>query len=372
MEDEESKPHIIIDNGSNYCKAGFSGKDGPKAVFPTNVGYPIYPKIGGDKTILVGEDAYAKKSILKLNFPIIRGFINNWDEMEIIWSHIFTNELKVDPTEYNVMLTQTPMNPKENNEKMAQIMFEKFNVPGLYLAQQAVLSLYTASKFSGIVAELGDGVTQFVPIFDGYSLPHAIICLDLAGSDITEYMLKLLKENGQIFSTNNEKILVSDIKEKVCSVALDFKKELKYLEPFYYKLPDDTEVIIKDQRIRCPEALFKPYLINKTCYGIGITCNDSILKCDIDVRKDLYNGIVLSGGNSMFNGLPERFAKEIKSLASEYMKEEVKVIASPERKFGVWIGGSILSSISTFESMWITKKEYEESGATIVHSRCFM
>ena len=280
--------------------------------------------VGGDKKeFFVGADAEAKRGVLKLNYPIEHGVVSNWDDMEKIWGHVFTNELRVAPEEHNVMLTEAPMNPKENREKMAQIMFETFNVPGLYIAIQAVLSLYSAGKFTGIVADSGDGVTHFVPIFDGYSLPHAVIRLDLAGRDLTEFMMKLLTETGTRFSTTAEKEIVKAIKEKACYVALDFEEELKSVEPFDYELPDGTHVVVKDQRIRCPEALFKPSMI------------------------------------------------EIKALAPESMKEEVKVIASPERKFAVWIGGSILSSISTFESMWITKTEYEESGATIVHRKCF-
>ena len=194
-EEGEAKPHIIIDNGTGYCKAGLSGEEGPRAVFPACVGYPKYASgmVGGDKKeFFVGADAEAKRGVLKLNYPIEHGVVNNWDDMEKIWGHVFTNELRVAPEEHNVMLTEAPMNPKENREKMAQIMFETFNVPGLYIAIQAVLSLYSAGKFTGIVADSGDGVTHFVPIFDGYSLPHAVIRLDLAGRDLTEYMMKLL------------------------------------------------------------------------------------------------------------------------------------------------------------------------------------
>ena len=374
-EEEKSKRHIIIDNGTGYCKAGLTGQAGPSSVFPACVGYPKYnvSMVGNDKQeFLVGEDAEAKRGILKLNYPIEHGVIKNWDDMEKIWGHVFTNELRVDPVEHNVMLTEAPMNPKENREKMAQIMFETFNVPGLYIAIQAVLSLYSAGKFTGIVADSGDGVTHFVPIFDGYSLPHAVIRLDLAGRDLTEYMMKLLTETGTRFSTTAEKEIVKAIKEKACYVALDFEEELKSVEPFDYELPDGTHVVVKDQRIRCPEALFKPSMVGKEGNGIGQTCYDSIQKCDIDVRKDLYNCVVLSGGTSMYNGLPERLTKEIKALAPQSIKEEVQVIASPERKFAVWIGGSILSSISSFETMWITKKEYEEFGATIVHKKCFL
>ena len=292
--------------------------------------------------------------------------------MEKIWEYTFAEELRVDPSkQYNVLLTEPPMNPKENREKMAQIMFEIFNVYRLYISIQAVLSLYSAGKFTGLSIDSGEGVTQFVPIFDGYSLPHAILKLDIAGRDLTEYFAKLLTETGQRFSTAAEKEIVKAIKEKSCYLALDYEEEIKSVEPFDYELPDGTHVIIKEQRIRCPEALFKPTMAGKEGNGIAQECYDSIQKCDIDIRRDLYNAIILSGGTTMFNRLPERLTKEMKFLVPYSMKEEIKVIASPERKYAVWIGGSILSSISTFESQWITKTEYEEYGATIVHRKCF-
>ena len=183
--------------------------------------------------------------------------------------------------------------------------------------------------------------------------------------------MKLLSERGVKFSTNAEKEIVKAIKEKSCYMALDLYEELQSCEPYDYELPDGTHIIIKDQRIRCPEALFNPSMVGREENGIGQSCYDSIQKCEIDLRKDFYNCIVLSGGTTMVNGLPERLTKEMKALVPYSMKEEIKVIASPERKFHVWIGGSILSSISSFESQWITKTEYEESGGTIVHRKCF-
>lgn len=143
------------------------------------------------------------------------------------------------------------------------------------------------------------------------------------------------------------------------------------MKDFDYELPDGTQVNIKDQRIICPEALFKPSIIGRDGNGIGQSCYYSIEKCDIDIKKELYNCVCLSGGNSMFKGFPERLKKEMKVLAPESMKEEIKIFSPPERKFSVWIGGSILSSISTFESMWITKSEYEESYSYIVPRKCF-
>ena len=164
------------------------------------------------KEYFIGEDCMNKKGVLKLNYPIEHGVVNNWDDLENIWSHIFTNELRVAPEEHNTMLTEAPLNPKRNKEKMAEIMFECFNVPGLYIAIQAVLALYSAGKNTGIVGDLGDGVTHFVPIFEGFSLPHAIIRIDLAGRDLTEYMMRLLTDLGIRFYTSSEKEITKTLR----------------------------------------------------------------------------------------------------------------------------------------------------------------
>ena len=390
MEEDEINPHIIIDNGSGYFKAGFSGDEGPKLVFPSCVGYPKYASDLNKDEFFVGEDAISKRGVLKLNYPINHGIINNWNDMEKIWHHALFNGLKVPPEDYNIMLTEPILNPKENRGKMAEIMFETYNVSGLYIENPTTLGLYSAGKFSGIVVDSGEGITQIVPIFDGYSISPGINRFNFAGKNLTKIMQILLNENEYKFSTPSELEIVKSIKEKACYVALDYEEEIKSIEPFDYELPDGTHCITKDERIRCTEALFKPSIFSNdddelsikwkgTSYkesnilekdkGLGYACFDSIQKCDIDVRKDLYNCIVLSGGNSMFNGLPERLTKEIKMLAPESMKEEVKVIASPETKFAAWIGGSILSTISSFKTMLITKEEYEESGVAIIHKK---
>ena len=189
--------------------------------------------------------------------------------------------------------------------------------------------------------------------------------------------MNLLYNYGYRFYKTNEWEIVRDIKEKACYVSFDYEKEIKSYKPYEYELPDGNHIIIKEERISIPEAIFQPSLINPyegkyENYKIQQTCHDLIEKCDIDIRKDLYNNIVLSGGNSMFRGLKERLEKEIKALSPKSMKEEVQVIASPDRKYAAWIGGSILSSISTFESMWITKYEYEEYGASIVYRKCWI
>eukprot|EP01083_Nonionella_stella_P277735 944273_1 len=239
--------------------------------------------------------------------------------METIWHHTFYNELRTSPEAHPVLLTETSLVPKANRAKKTQIMFEEFNVPSMYLACDAVLSLYATDRLTGMVVESGSAITHGVPIYEGYALPHALYaCASKmqhnCGRDLTDYLMKILTEIGYSFSTSAERDIVNDIKEKLCYVALDFDKEMEKAEispsdvERDYELPDGQVITVGNQRFRCPEAVFKPGMLH---YGIY----EAIMQCDEDIRNEMYGNIILSGGNMMFGGMAERMQKEMTALA---------------------------------------------------------
>jgi len=379
MSDEGDDPKpLVIDNGSGVVKAGYGGEEHPSCVFPSIIAYPKVKGIivGGstEKDYFVGDEAQQKRGVCKVKYPIAHGMIEEWDDMKKIWQHTFYNELREQPSDHPVMLTEAPLNPKSNREQMCKIMFEEYEVPSMYIQIQAVLSLYSAGRTTGIVVDSGDGVTHTVPIFEGYQIPHAIDKILLAGRDLTDWMVRILKDDNYNFETSAERETVRDMKEKLCYVAEDYEAEKAKAETDSeleksYTLPDGNICKFSLQRFKCPEFIFQPDLGGKELKGVHTLTFDSIMTCDLDVRKDLYANIILSGGTTMFPGFGERLYKEIKGLAPQTMK--VKVIAGPDRKYAVWRGGSTLSTLSTFAGMWVTRNDFDEFGETVVHRKCF-
>ncbi|XP_078130224.1 uncharacterized protein LOC144533037 isoform X3 [Sander vitreus] len=377
------KTPIVLDTGSGLMKAGFADQDLPNVIFPTIIGMPKYEKVclcqeimngNLERETYIGHEAQHMRGVLALKHPIKNGIICNWDEMEKIWHHTF-QQLCVDPDDHPVLLTEAAMNPLANRQRMVEIMFECFNVPFTYVAMQAVLALYAAGRSTGVVFDSGDGVSHSVPVFEGYSLPHAVQRFPLAGVDVTMHLKKLLQEQGVCMRTTAEMEIVREMKEKCCCVAVDHEAELSRggasCREMHYTMPDGQIVTLGTERFRAPEILFKPELIGRDHYGMHESVFKSILSSDIDLRRCFLGNIVLSGGNTLLPGLPERLQAEIKDLLPAAMGENVRVTSPKDRDFSVWRGGAVLARLPTFGSAWISLEEYEEHGPQIVFRKCF-
>ncbi|KAJ5075589.1 actin [Anaeramoeba ignava] len=367
---------LVIDNGSGMIKAGFGGDDAPRAVFPGIVGRPRYlgVMVGmGQKDSYVGDEAQSKRGILTIKYPIEFGTVTDWDDMEKIWHHSFYNELCVAPEEHPILLTNPPFTSLRQKEKYIQIMFETFNTPATYIALDLVLALMASGRTTGTVLSSGEGITTCISIYEGFFSKNSIFRTNLSGRILTEFLTEILCDSSSYFPTTAEREIVRDIKEKTCYVALDFEKELKISREscslhLSYELPNSKTIQLNESRFKCTEALFQPDLVGMDeIIPIHKMIYESIMKSPIHNRKDLFNNIVLSGGSSMFNGISERLEKEISLLIPK--TTTLKIITPPERKYSVWIGGSILSSLTTFQNRWISKEEYDEFGPTICHEK---
>ncbi|XP_047306695.1 actin-66-like [Impatiens glandulifera] len=383
LEGEDIKP-IVCENGTEMIKAGFAGDEAPLVFFPNIVGrlrrmrvrverHHMRVMLGRQKDVYVGNKAEMLRSFLNLKYPIEDGIVSNWDDMEKVWHETFY-DLRVSPQDHPVLVTEAPLNPKANREKMTQIMFETFHTPSMYVVNQAVLSLYASGRYNGIVLESGEGVSHTVPIYNGQAIPHTTFRLDLAGRDLTNHLMKILIKGGYSFTRE----IVRDMKEKLTYIAMDYEQEIKTSRTSSssvektYELPDGQVITIGAERFQCPEILFQPSMIigMEAAAGIHEMTYNSIIKCDVDIKRELFGHIVLSGGSTMFPGIADRMSKEIIALAPHRM--EINVFAPPERRYSVWIGGSIFASLSTFKKSLIKKVEYDEFGPSIVHRRCLL
>lgn len=365
---------VVIDNGSGLIKAGFAGDQAPKCHFASFIGRPKHMRVMAgalEGDIFMGPKAEEHRGLLNIKYPMEHGIVTDWNDMERIWQYIYSKEkLSTFPEEHPVLLTEAPLNPRRNREKAAEIFFETFNAPALFVSMQAVLSLYATGRITGVVLDSGDGVTHAVPIYEGFAMPHSIMRVDVAGRDVSRYLKLLLRKEGHNFKTTSEFEIVRTIKEKVCYLAQNPQKEESLEnERGLYMLPDGSQIEIGKARFRAPEVLFRPDLIGEECEGLHEVLAYAILKSDMDLRKVLFSNVVLSGGSTLFKGFGDRLLAEIKKLAPKEMK--IKISAPQERLYSTWIGGSILASLDTFKKMWVSKREYEEEGARAVHKKTF-
>lgn len=313
--------------------------------------------VEGDR--FIGRSAQELRGLLKVRYPMEHGVVTDWADMERIWSHMYTEELKTLSEEHPVLLTEAPLNPRANREQAAQIFFETFNVPAMYTSVQAILSLYASGRTTGVVLDSGDGVTHAVPVYEGFAMPHAVQRIDVAGRDVSDYLQTLLRRAGYYLHTSAEREIVRAIKEKCCQFVPPGQDDRELKRAAEFVLPDGNVVRLSSERFRAPEVLFHPEVLGVEDPGAHQILGHAIGRADLDLRRGLYGNIVLSGGTTLTKGVfgaatadpgyGDRLLHEMKRMAPPDIK--IKISAPPERKYSTWIGGSIFAGLSTFRKV---------------------
>ncbi|KAL3154167.1 Arp2/3 complex subunit, actin nucleation center [Trebouxia sp. C0010 RCD-2024] len=371
---------VICDNGTGFVKCGFAGDNFPRASFPCMVGRPMLRSEEGFsecqlKDIVVGQQCSQHRHSLEVSYPISNGIVQKWDDMQHVWNHTFYEQLQIDPTECKILLTDPPLNPKENRDRLLQTMFEHYGFAAAFIQIQAVLTLYAQGLLTGLVVDSGDGVTHTVAVIDGFSYPHLTKRLNVAGRHVTTHLVELLLRRGYAFNRSADFDTVRQMKEKLCYVACDYQKEVQLAwETTHivqsYTLPDGRVIKVGAERFMAAEIMFRPELIDIETPGISENIFNCIQEMDVDNRMTLYHHIVLSGGSTMYPGMPNRVERDIKALYLEHVlkgnkdglrKLKLKIEDPPRRKHTVFLGGAVLADIMKDKSsFWVTKEEYEE------------
>lgn len=373
----DSQIHCVIDNGSGYMKAGFSGEEAPKVMFPTMVGKTkvegIY--VGDEKKeSIIGSEAEKKFGILDISYPIQGGTIVNWDEMERIWANTFYGELKISPEEHNLLLSESPFITRKDREKMLEMMFETFNCASTYLVAQSVLAAYSVGKSTGISIDCGHTSLNFAPIYEGFLQRHCVQHIPIAGKDINDILINLLIKNGQVIDSKMQKQSIIKAKESFCFLRHDNEDEIekkKEEETKEWELPDKKKITINKERFQATEVIFDPKQFAYDYPNFQELFKKTVKGIDSDLREIMLANIIFNGGTTLIKGFKSRVTQEIEQAGQDYEFKK-KVHTYPEAQFMAWLGGSILTSLTNFENLWITKAEYKEEGkATIVHKKCF-
>lgn len=428
-------PPLVIDNGTGYTKMGFAGNSEPSFVFPTVIatrqsssssasvsqasgaggaGSGRAPPVANkpshlaskrgieDLDFYIGDEAVANSKTYDLHYPIKHGQIDNWDYMERFWEQSIFKYLRAEPEDHYVLLTEPPLNAPENRENTAEIMFESFNVQGLYIAVQAVLALaasWTSSKvqernLTGVVIDSGDGVTHTIPVADGYVIGSSIKHVPIAGRDITDFVLQLLRDRGETATipSEDQRRTAEKIKEDYTYVCQDIVKEIKKYDSDPYKYfaryagehsvtGRKYELDIGYERFLAPEIFFNPEIYSSDFLTPLPEVVDNVIQTSpMDTRRGLYKNIVLSGGSTMYKDFGKRLQRDIKHIVDGRIAQseaasgghirssgiEVNVISHKRQRYAVWYGGSLMASTPEFYNYCHTRQDYEEYGPSIV------
>jgi actin-related protein 3 len=407
-----NKPPIVIDNGTGYTKMGYAGNYEPNFIVPSLIS-TVVEKQGtkkdpvADLDFYIGADAVEKRLNYNIDYPIRHGIVDNWDNMEKYWQRCIYQYLCADPEEHYMLLTEPPLNTPENREYTAEIMFETFNVPGLYIAVQAVLALCAslltkqdkggkAQGVTGTVIDSGDGVTHIIPVFEGYVIGSCIKHIPLAGRDVTNFIVEQLRDRKEDCPSEDILNVAKKIKESYCYVCPDIVKEYqKYdTDPTRFrqykgvnsKTKQPYSIDVGYERFLGPEIFFSPEVFSSDfTTPLPNVVDATIQACPIDTRRPLYNYITLSGGSTMYKHFVNRLQRDVRRLVEDREKKtkekypglETKkitanVVTHPFQRFAVWFGGSMLASQPEFISYFHTKAQYQEEGPRIArHNAAF-
>ena len=424
------KNAVVIDNGTGFTKMGYAGNLDPDFVFPTAIAdlakkssLSVSTK-NDEYNYYIGDEAVriaAESQNHTLFYPMQKGIVENWDMMEKYWHQSIYNYLKCDPQEHYFVLTEPPMNPPENRENVAEIFFETFNVPGLYIGVQAVFALMgcnstfeqnssteldelisedqrkAISELTGVVVDSGDGVTHVVPICDGYVLGSNIKHIPIAGRSITKFMEQMIRERAEPIKTEDLYLATMDLKEKHGYVADDLLEEYAKFDTkqedektkgpkqskSFKKFKGTGKISGQEYNIRVgyelflgPESFFSPEIIDKNWkMSLDETIDNTIQQCPIDYRRKLYSNIVMSGGSTQFKNFDKRLMKSLqvrvddrlaKNATEDFKPKPIHVCVTNNlaQKHVVWLGGSTLASKEDFGRIVHTREEYLEKGPT--------
>ncbi|KAG1681734.1 Actin-related protein 3 [Nymphon striatum] len=431
-------PACVIDNGTGYTKLGFAGNREPQFIMPSAIAIKESAKIGEQATrrltkgvedldFYIGDEAI-DASGYAVKYPIRHGIVEDWDLMERYWEQCIFKYLRAEPEDHFFLLTEPPLNTPENREYTAEIMFESFNVPGLYIAVQAVLALaasWTSRQvgertLTGVVIDSGDGVTHVIPVAEGYVIGSCIKHIPIAGRDVTYFIQSLLREREVGIPPEQSLETAKTIKERFSYICPDVAKEFaKYdQDPNKWIRKYDSvnhitnkkfSVDVGYERFLGPEIFFHPEFANPDfTTPISQIVDNVIQNCPIDVRRPLYRNIVLSGGSTMFRDFGRRLQRDLKRGVETRLKLsedlsggrikangrhshvtfiatvclgakelgrygfgrvptpiDVQVITHHMQRYAVWFGGSMLASTPEFYQVCHTKADYEEYGPSI-------
>jgi len=397
-------PAVVLDNGTGYTKMGYAGNNEPSYIIPTAIACHDDNKKttkGGipDLDFYIGDEAVENSSTYGINYPVRQGLIDNWTHMEKVWQHCIFKYLRSEPEDHYFLLTEPPLNPPENREFTAEVMFETFNVPGLYIAVQAVLALaaswtskqVTQKTLTGTVIDSGDGVTHVIPVAEGYVIGSSIKHIPLAGRTISQFIQQLHRERGENIPPAQQLDIAKRIKELYSYVCPDLVKEFSKYDTerdqwfkTYTGINDVTKqefiVDVGYERFLGPEIFFNPEIFSSDFLTpLPEVVDNCVQSCPIDTRRGLYKNIVLSGGSTMFKDFGRRLQRDVKKMVKKRQKRseelsggklkaqplEVKVISHSMQRYAVWFGGSVLASTPDFYNVCHTKDQYDEYGPSI-------